>query len=144
MHLHGHNFYVLAVGTGTWDGTIVNPSNPQRRDTQLVPPERYVVLQIALTNPGVWPFVSFPYSAHPISLSLHPVPLPLGFPSGGLTHGKQHCHVAWHVSQGMNINLLELPSDIPAMAFPNTDSQNCIVWNRWTKGYIIAEIDSGV
>ena len=37
MHLHGHNMFVLADGIGTWDGTVVNPANPQRRDTvQLV------------------------------------------------------------------------------------------------------------
>ena len=28
--------YVLAEGTGSWDGTVVNPSNPQRRDTQQI------------------------------------------------------------------------------------------------------------
>lgn len=36
MHIHGHNMYVLAVGTGTWDGTITNRQNPQRRDVQLL------------------------------------------------------------------------------------------------------------
>ncbi|KAK4985195.1 hypothetical protein LTR28_002200, partial [Elasticomyces elasticus] len=39
MHIHGHNMQVLAQGLGSWDGTtIVNPSNPQRRDTQLIQP----------------------------------------------------------------------------------------------------------
>jgi hypothetical protein len=33
MHLHGHNMYLLAEGYGSWNGTVVNPSNPQRRDT---------------------------------------------------------------------------------------------------------------
>ena len=52
MHMHGHNFQVLATGTGDWDGTIVNPQNPQRRDTQaLIPgsPEvpSFIVLQYA-------------------------------------------------------------------------------------------------
>ena len=46
LHFHGHNMFVLAVGTGTWDGkTIVNPTNPQRRDVQLVPPFGYMVWQ---------------------------------------------------------------------------------------------------
>ena len=36
MHFHGHDFQVLAQGHGTWDGTIINPSNPQRRDVQMV------------------------------------------------------------------------------------------------------------
>lgn len=35
MHLHGTtNFWVLAEGWGDWDGTITNPTNPQRRDRQ--------------------------------------------------------------------------------------------------------------
>ncbi|PSR87224.1 multicopper oxidase-domain-containing protein [Coniella lustricola] len=57
MHLHGFNMYVLAEGTGTWDGTtIVNPTNPQRRDVQQVRGNGYIVLQFDSTNPGVWPF----------------------------------------------------------------------------------------
>lgn len=61
MHLHGHNSYVLAVGTGTWDGSIVNGNNPQRRDVQLLPnapstsEPAYIVLQFEADNPGVWP-----------------------------------------------------------------------------------------
>lgn len=38
-----------------WDGSIVNKSNPQRRDTQMLLPGHYVVLQWFLDNPGVWP-----------------------------------------------------------------------------------------
>ena len=35
--------YILAVGTGEWDGTIVNPGNPQRRDVQIMPAGGYLV-----------------------------------------------------------------------------------------------------
>jgi FtsP/CotA-like multicopper oxidase with cupredoxin domain len=61
MHLHGHNYYVLAFGNGQWDGSIVNANNPQRRDTQLLPVANsagpgYVVIQFEADNPGVWPF----------------------------------------------------------------------------------------
>lgn len=57
MHFHGHNMFILAVGTGTWDGkTIVNPTNPQRRDVQLVPAFGYMVWQANADNPGTWPF----------------------------------------------------------------------------------------
>ncbi|KAH8800491.1 multicopper oxidase-domain-containing protein [Xylogone sp. PMI_703] len=56
MHLHGHNFFVLDAGKGTWDGkTIINPSNPQRRDVQILPGAGYMVLQFNADNPGVWP-----------------------------------------------------------------------------------------
>ncbi|KAG9253633.1 multicopper oxidase-domain-containing protein [Emericellopsis atlantica] len=59
MHLHGFNMYILAEGgvNATWDGTIVHPENPQRRDTFLIQPLGYTVFQFdAGTNPGVWPF----------------------------------------------------------------------------------------
>ncbi|KAK8057992.1 hypothetical protein PG994_008440 [Apiospora phragmitis] len=38
-----------------WDGTIVNPQNPQRRDVQMLLPGHYIVLQWNQDNPGVWP-----------------------------------------------------------------------------------------
>ncbi|KAL8840748.1 MAG: hypothetical protein Q9170_001186 [Blastenia crenularia] len=55
-HFHGHEVFILAAGTGTWDGTIVNPSNPARRDVQLLPAGGYLVLQWNSDNAGVWPF----------------------------------------------------------------------------------------
>jgi FtsP/CotA-like multicopper oxidase with cupredoxin domain len=57
MHLHGHNMQILHEGLGDWDGTsIVNPSNPQRRDVQQVRPNGHMVMQYDADNPGVWPF----------------------------------------------------------------------------------------
>jgi Multicopper oxidase len=62
MHLHGHNFQVLHEGNGlTWDGTIVNPSNPIRRDVELIRPGGHLVLQFE-GNPGMFDsfFLIFP------------------------------------------------------------------------------------
>jgi FtsP/CotA-like multicopper oxidase with cupredoxin domain len=56
MHLHGHSMFILQKGIGTWDGTIVNPHNPQRRDVQVLPANGYTVWQINADNPGVWPY----------------------------------------------------------------------------------------
>ena len=56
MHLHGQTMSVLAEGTGTWDGTITRPQNPQRRDTQILQADGYMVVQITADNAGVWPF----------------------------------------------------------------------------------------
>jgi FtsP/CotA-like multicopper oxidase with cupredoxin domain len=54
MHAHGHNMHVLAEGTGDWNGEIVNEKNPARRDTQLIRPNGYLVIQLELDNPGLW------------------------------------------------------------------------------------------
>ncbi|KAL7272243.1 hypothetical protein RUND412_004959, partial [Rhizina undulata] len=56
MHLHGHNMYILSEGDGDWDGTIVNPENPTRRDTQIVRANGHLVFQFDGDNPGAWAF----------------------------------------------------------------------------------------
>lgn len=69
MHLHGFDFQILAAApNGRWNGSFPSvssnsnsnnknlPSNPARRDTYLLPPNGYVVLQFQSTNPGIWPF----------------------------------------------------------------------------------------
>lgn len=118
MHMHGHNMYILAEGSGTWDGSIVNAYNPQRRDVQLLQnavsetEPSYMVVQFDADNPGAWPF---------------------------------HCHIAWHVSAGLYINILERPNDIKYhMNIPSTIAQTCRDWSSWTGNNIPNEIDSGL
>ncbi|KAL8914052.1 MAG: hypothetical protein Q9172_007176 [Xanthocarpia lactea] len=58
MHLHGHNFFVLAEGIGEWDGVITNYPSTTRRDVHIVQGARdannpgYLVLQYDTDNPG--------------------------------------------------------------------------------------------
>lgn len=79
MHLHGHSeFWILAEGMGDWDGKIVNPENPQRRDgaqLRMGTPDNpsYVVIQFNTDNPGVWPL---------------------------------HCHLVVHASAGLYMNVI--------------------------------------
>jgi hypothetical protein len=55
VHLHGHDFFVLAQGTGTYDSTVtLNLNNPPRRDVAMLPPSGYLVLAFQTDNPGVW------------------------------------------------------------------------------------------
>ena len=118
MHMHGHNMYILAVGSGTWNGAVTNAKNPQRRDVQLLPnavsstEPSYIVVQIDADNPGVWPL---------------------------------HCHIAWHVSAGLYINLLENPKAIKNdRQIPSIMAQTCRDWSAWTGDHIPDEIDSGL
>jgi FtsP/CotA-like multicopper oxidase with cupredoxin domain len=78
IHLHGHDFWVLDEDYGTWNGTVTRPSNPQRRDTQLISPGStenlsYLVIEWEQNNPGVWPI---------------------------------HCHMSSHASAGFLLNVL--------------------------------------
>jgi FtsP/CotA-like multicopper oxidase with cupredoxin domain len=112
MHLHGHNFQILSEGSGAWDGTIVNPSNPTRRDVHLLQAGGYMVLQFNADNPGVWPF---------------------------------HCHIAWHVSSGLYVNVLERPDLIPSQVkIPSNVQNTCTQWNAITNQAVVDQIDSGV
>ncbi|KAF2208685.1 hypothetical protein CERZMDRAFT_48764, partial [Cercospora zeae-maydis SCOH1-5] len=118
MHMHGHNMYILAEGTGTWNGDITNPSNPQRRDVHLLADApsatepSYLVVQFDADNPGVWPF---------------------------------HCHIAWHVSGGFYLNILERPHDIRHdMDIPGIMAQTCTDWSAFTGEEIVDQIDSGL
>ncbi|KAL8875892.1 MAG: hypothetical protein Q9192_008968 [Flavoplaca navasiana] len=49
MHLHGHNFFVLAEGQGEWDGKITNYPSTTRRDVHIVQGSLYVNL---MEQPG--------------------------------------------------------------------------------------------
>jgi FtsP/CotA-like multicopper oxidase with cupredoxin domain len=117
MHLHGHNFHVLAEGTGTFDGTITNAANSQVRDVQVLraAPDTstpsFIVIQWANDNPGMWPF---------------------------------HCHIAWHVSAGLYVNILEQPGAIANMTFPSSIAANDAAWDTWTSSNVVDQIDSGV
>ena len=115
MHLHGHNFNVLAEGFGTWNGQITNAKNTQRRDTQLLQGgtptnPAYIVLQYNTDNPGTWPF---------------------------------HCHIAWHVSGGLYINTIEQTTLLQKRVLPPVVQNTCNSWNAYTSKNVVDEIDSG-
>ncbi|KFY14466.1 hypothetical protein V492_02594 [Pseudogymnoascus sp. VKM F-4246] len=112
MHLHGHDFWVVAEGEGRWDGkTIVNPKNPLRRDTVMLRRAGYVVIEFETDNPGIWPF---------------------------------HCHIAFHVSEGLYINVMEQPEKIKQMEIPRVMKKTCDAWNEYSSNNIVDQIDSGL
>ena len=120
MHLHGHNFNVLAEGVGEWDGTITHIQNTQRRDVQILQPAgvvngaivpSYLVIQYNTDNPGVWPL---------------------------------HCHIAWHVSAGLYINTMEQVDLIKKRVIPSTIAQTCRDWAAYSGHNVVEQIDSGL
>lgn len=55
IHLHGHDFYVIAQGTGSYSSsTTLNLENPPRRDTAMLPASGYLVMAFETDNPGIW------------------------------------------------------------------------------------------
>ncbi|GIL43898.1 hypothetical protein Vafri_1486 [Volvox africanus] len=60
MHLHGHRFWVLGRGSGTFNASAhaagLNTVNPSYRDTVTVTSNGWVYLRFRANNPGIWPF----------------------------------------------------------------------------------------
>lgn len=61
IHLHGHDFMILAQGIGEYSGSIpLNLINPPRRDVAVMPVDPtqnlggYLVIAYQANNPGVW------------------------------------------------------------------------------------------
>ncbi|MCJ1236200.1 hypothetical protein MMC14_004178 [Varicellaria rhodocarpa] len=56
IHLHGHDFSILASGNGTYASAAptLNLNNPTRRDTATLPITGYLVLAFYTDNPGAW------------------------------------------------------------------------------------------
>lgn len=111
IHLHGHNFNVLAEDVGVWNGTIDHIENTQRRDTQLVQANGYIVVQYDTDNPGVWPF---------------------------------HCHIAWHLSAGMSVSIIEQAGKIKNLNIPPSSAQTCRDWWTYSGHNVVDQIDSGL
>jgi hypothetical protein len=112
MHLHGHDFWVLHEGPGQWDrSSIVNPSNPARRDTINVIPGGHAVIQYNLDNPGTWPL---------------------------------HCHIAWHLAQGLSVTLMEKQGEINDRRIPETMALTCRKWRAWTEANTVDQLDAGI
>lgn len=72
IHLHGHDFYIIGEGSGTWDGTTtgLKLNNPTRRDTATIPPGGYLLLAFPADNPGIWMASKYIFSSTP-SLTSH-------------------------------------------------------------------------
>ncbi|KAJ5388161.1 Multicopper oxidase type 3 [Penicillium cosmopolitanum] len=55
IHLHGHDFFILAQGIGTYSSSdITTLTNPPRRDTAILPSSGYLVVAFKTDNPGAW------------------------------------------------------------------------------------------
>lgn len=51
-----------------------------------------------------------------------------------------HCHIVWHVSSGLYVNLLERPADIrKRMHIPQIMHQTCRDWAAFTNTTVVAQ-----
>ena len=116
MHLHGHNFWVMGEGVGPWDGTTPHGQNPQRRDVQILQPG-------SATNPSY---------------------LVIEFNTDNPGVWPFHCHIAWHVSAGLYVNIMEQPAKITEQQIPSVMAETCRNWATYANHTVVDQIDSGL
>ena len=106
IHLHGHDFYVLAQaegatfpGNGTDAASLLNFNNPPRRDTATLPARGYLVVAFQADNPGAW---------------------------------LMHCHIPFHISSGLGLQFVEREADIAvALGDLHAMQDGCRTWDAW-------------
>jgi FtsP/CotA-like multicopper oxidase with cupredoxin domain len=135
MHLHGHDFWVLGQGTGTYDSTTSNLTltNAPRRDVVMLPGAGYVVIAFYTDNPGVSSSTFFP-------LSLQRLANLILFPQAWL----MHCHIAWHTSEGLAVQILERETELVGLIDSSVLNSTCEAWETYTSEDDVVQDDSGV
>ncbi|TGJ88079.1 hypothetical protein E0Z10_g623 [Xylaria hypoxylon] len=100
MHLHGHDFWILGQGTGTFDGSTADLTltNPPRRDVVQLFGQGYIVIAFKTDNPGVW---------------------------------LMHCHIAWHTSEGLAVQVLERESELLDLIDGDSLNSTCDAWDTY-------------
>lgn len=121
IHLHGHDFLVIAQGSGTYHppqhhGLVRPAGSLPKRDTALLPASGYLVLAFWTDNPGAW---------------------------------LMHCHIGWHLEQGFGLQFVEQEAAIREMMLDDGGvkrviEENCAKWDRYWKGRLALEDGSGV
>ena len=93
-----------------------NPANPQRRDVQILQP----------------------------GSAANPSHLVIEFNADNPGVWPLHCHIAWHVSAGLYVNVLERPDLITQKQIPFVLAQTCRDWAQFSGHNVVNQIDSGL
>ncbi|KAI1321239.1 Cupredoxin [Xylariaceae sp. FL0255] len=100
-----------------WDGTIVNPNNPQRRDSHMLLPQSYIVIQWDLDNPGIWPLHC--HTAWHLSAGM--AMMVLERPDDLNNYGLEEY-----------------------ISISNTIGETCKGWDTWSNGHTVEQVDDGI
>ncbi|KAL3462213.1 laccase [Aspergillus heterothallicus] len=122
IHLHGHDFVIIAQGTGTYNSSsadnLINTlgaENLPRRDTAMLSGNGFLVIGFYTDNPGAW---------------------------------LMHCHIGWHTEEGFAMQFVERYEEIQGIlaggAYAAGLQQNCQAWVEYQAKNEVVEEDSGV
>lgn len=127
IHLHGHDFVILAQSSGNYSLTesakTFSFNNPARRDVALLPATGYLAIAFKPDNPGIW--VVHCHIGKPIR------------PPGGFHTVLLHLltalfMIAWHASSGLALQILERQREIAATVGDlEPTKKTCQGWDTW-------------
>ena len=116
VHLHGHDFLLLGTGTGTFDTSQAGA---------LLQFENPVRRDVAQMPGNGWVVFAF-RTDNPGCWLLH-------------------CHIGWHVSQGLGIQFLERRSEIKRLMHLESMEPTCNAWRAYQpKAAWLPKLDSGL
>ncbi|KAL8418990.1 hypothetical protein RB594_002267 [Gaeumannomyces avenae] len=115
IHLHGHDMMVLGAGdSGRFDPAA---------DVDRLNFDNPVRRDVAMLPPG-W--------------------LVIAFETNNPGAWLMHCHIGWHVSQGLSVQFLEIEAEIPQVMKLDQIQPTCDAWRAyWPKAYY-PKTDSGL
>lgn len=127
MHLHGHDFSLLGQGFGTFTSDMVstlNFDNPMRRDTAMLVGSQSATPAGPPGQPGSAAAQGGGYTV-------------IGFETDNPGAWLMHCHIVWHVNEGLALQWLERPDDIVAddLASGAEFQSECAALKEWQDGH---------
>ncbi|KAI4761530.1 putative multicopper oxidase, type 1 [Aureobasidium sp. EXF-3400] len=115
IHLHGHDFFVLGhQASSNFDSSTMTG-------------------QLNFNNPPRRDTATLPASGW----------LVLAFPANNPGAWLMHCHIAWHISEGLGVQFLEAKNQI-TLPDANEFKQQCANWNQYAAHMAFPQIDSGL
>lgn len=127
MHLHGHDFLVLGQAD-----PYPNPFTPGLPMRHFNPAQD--IFKLRFNNPTRRDVTMLP------GLGWTVVAFKTDNPGAWLFH----CHIAWHVSQGLSVQYLERVQDIPGAMNLNAIKPNCDAWTEYYANAPYKQMDSGL
>ncbi|KAK3356546.1 laccase, partial [Lasiosphaeria hispida] len=125
MHLHGHDFLILGRSPAVADPFSITP----RRFNAATD-----LASLKFTNPARRDTTMLPGNGW----------LVVAFRSDNPGAWLFHCHIAWHVSQGLSIQFIERIQDIPQTVPLNSIEPICSQWTTYYNNSPFKQFDSGL
>lgn len=114
IHLHGHDFFVLGSGSGTLDLSTASSS-------------------LNFDNPSRRDTAILPGGGY----------LVIAFEANNPGLWIMHCHIAWHISEGLGVQFMEAKGSMVMPDKTQFDSQ-CAKWRTYSSTMLYPQIDSGL